>query len=114
MIISGLFGYAVGDDELAAVLAHEIAHVLVNHVREIRSTLTLASVILAPLTTVFVIAKTFGLVEAHGTADPMWLTYRVCMYVRRRQEEEADHIGTLLMVDAGFDPSAAVSIVKKN
>ena len=103
----------MSDDEIAAVLAHETAHVLANHVREKRSTFSLASVLLAPLITVFVIAKIFGLVETNGTADPMLLIHRVCMYLRRRQEEEADHIGTWLMVDAGFDPSAAVSIVKK-
>ena len=99
--------------KLAAVLAHEISHVLANHTREQRSAFTLGQVILAPFTLVFVVAETLGLVKTHSIANPVWLSHLVLMYLRRRQEEEADYISTLLMVNAGFDPSATVSIYKK-
>ena len=113
VITSDLFGRAVSDSEIAAVLAHEIAHALANHARERSSTIALGSVILAPLISVFVVAAIFNLVEIQSIVNPMRLTHLVCMYRRRRQEEEADYISTFLMVDAGFDPSALLSIFEK-
>ena len=113
MITSSLSGEAESDDEIAAVLARESAHVLANHKREVRGISVLANVILAPIILVFLVAEKVGLVEENSNVDPMWLAFRVCMYVRRRQEAEAGYIGTLLMVNAGFDPSAMLSIIGK-
>lgn len=35
------------------------------------------------------------------------------MRFKRRHEEEADYIAMMLITDAGFDPSAAASLLKK-
>ena len=113
MATSSLFGDAESDDEIAAFLAHEIAHVLASHKREVRSASALANVELAPITLAFLVAELVGLVEEHGNADPIRLAFRVCMYVKRRQEGEADYIGTLLMVNTGLGLSAMPSIYRK-
>ena len=88
------------DDELAAVLAHEIAHALAHHARESTSTWVLASPLLVPSL----------LIEFAIPVALLGLAYFV--YMTRRQEKEADYIGTLLMASAGFDPSATVSYYK--
>lgn len=103
----------MSDDEIAAVLAHEIAHVLANHAREIRSTSALADVILAPFFTVFNVAWNIGLARRSSTANPRYIANLLCLYRRRRQEEEADYMGTFLMMNAGFDPSAMLSVYNK-
>ena len=115
LVSSGIFTYAVkSGDELAAVLAHEIAHGLANHARESKSTMILASPILVPFLLMYLVAAQIRLVRRDGVADPMfWFGLVYFNYMRRRQEKEADYIGTLLMANAGFDPSAALSFHKK-
>ena len=99
------------DDELAAILAHEIAHVLANHDRETTGVYAMASVLALP----FIPFALLGLlvVEASFFALPIIPIFGAAFLNSRAQEKEADYIGTMLMVDAGFDPSAAVSVWKK-
>ena len=99
------------DDELAAVLAHEIAHVLANHAREGMSVNSAATVFALP----FVPFAIFGFLveEALIFALPILGFFAIASYQSRRREKEADYIGMMLMADAGFDPSAAVSVWKK-
>lgn len=50
LVFSGIFRHAVkSEDELAAILAHEVAHVLANHERESKSMLAIAGIISLPL-----------------------------------------------------------------
>lgn len=113
LVFTGIFQYAAStQDELAAVLAHEIAHVLANHVNEGKSWEYVAKVFSSPfrafewlgqyaLEPLFIAIP--GLVAIGSLRD----------YQSRRREEEADYIGMMLMADAGFDPSAAVSMWEK-
>lgn len=99
------------EDELAAVLAHEIAHVLANHAREDKSVTTMASIFALP----FIAVSLLGLIveEALIFALPVvgvvWATFALS----RKREKEADYIGMMLMADAGYDPSAAVNVLKR-
>ena len=99
------------DDELAAVLAHEIAHVLANHRMEDRSVNIVAGTIALP----FVPFALIGLLAAEFLI--FWLPIAgvasAWYYQSRKREGEAVYIGMMLMADAGFDPSAAVSVLKK-
>ena len=112
LIFSGIFIHAVkNDDELAAVLAHEIAHVLANHAIEDRSIRTVARIVSLPFLPFAFLAQFVA--EAIVLALPIAGVALVESRLSRKREEEADYIGLILMVDAGFDPSAAVSVRKK-
>ena len=102
---------ALTDDELAAVMGHEIAHALREHGREKAG--QAAGVDLAA-TLGGVIGAYYGLdasigKEVVGTAGEL-------AFMRpnsRGMEQEADRIGVELAARAGFDPLAAVSLWEK-
>lgn len=119
IVFSGLFTYAVkSDDELAALLAHELAHALANHYRE---SLCMVAVC-APIA--ILIGVPFGIITYLAAKLELGTLVNVLSFIpfaplalarrfKRRQEEEADYIALILMTEAGFDPSAAVSVLRK-
>jgi len=78
-VFTGLLAAVRNDDQLAAVLSHEISHALAHHVSERMAR-----------------ERTVG----HGLLS---LSYD------RQQESEADHIGVFLMTFAGYDPNQALA-----
>ncbi|AUN94729.1 M48 family metallopeptidase [Pseudazoarcus pumilus] len=107
-IYSGLIEQLeLSDDEIAAVLGHEIAHALREHARErvSRSMATGIGVSLA--------GAILGAGEA-GT-NLMGQVARVTFELphSRLHETEADRIGVELAARAGYDPRAAVSLWDK-
>jgi predicted Zn-dependent protease len=80
VVLTGLMNIVRNDDQLAAVIAHEVAHALAHHASERVAR-----------------ERTVG----HGLLS---LSYN------RSQESEADHIGMFLMTFAGYDPQEAVSL----
>lgn len=112
LVWSGISPHPVkDDDELAAVLAHEIAHVLANHAKEGKSWENITKVLSIP----FMPFALLGLfvIEALIIASPLVAIQGFSKYLSRKREKEADYIGMMLMADAGFDPLAAVSVWKK-
>jgi predicted Zn-dependent protease len=95
------------DDEIAAIVGHEMAHALREHARERASEQQLASVGLA------VGAAVLGLGRA-GT-DLAGLAYQVSVGMpnSRAHEVEADRIGVEIAARAGYDPRAAVTLWQK-
>lgn len=111
---SGMLRMVRNDDELAAVLAHEMAHVLAQHVmpnpaEQISG--VLASV--GGAATAGVLAgtgsATSGAAQLGGALIEQGIRSFIVNPESRRKELEADQIGLFLMADAGFDPTAAVS-----
>ena len=108
-IHTGLLLYAQSEDELATVIAHEIAHLSQRHFsrgvehQKKQQPLTLAGL----LASAVLIATTGG---AAGMAA-MTATQAAAMDSRLRfsrgNEQEADRIGMQTMADAGMDPHAA-------
>jgi predicted Zn-dependent protease len=95
----------VTDDELAAVIGHEIAHALREHARERMS--RAAPVSLG--------VQVLGAVYGQGAAD-LGNLFGQAFFVlpnSRENEQEADRIGVELAARAGFDPRAAVSLWNK-
>ena len=92
------------DDELAAVMGHEIGHALREHGRERASEQAVQQVgvqVLGALTGVNVdLAQTIADVT-------------ISLPHSRTQETEADRIGVELAARAGYDPRAAVSLWQK-
>lgn len=82
-ITAALAEYAARDDELAAVLAHEFAHNILNH----RVTLDAAG-------------ARRGLLREFGKKTQL----------TRKTEEEADRLSVWLLAKAGYDPMAAARL----
>ena len=106
MATSALLGLAGSDDELAAALAHALAHAAMDHARERADALRLES---APA----------GRADPADPADPAdapdadaaRAAARALFELpwRRAHEIEADRLGTEIAARAGFDPRAAIA-----
>jgi predicted Zn-dependent protease len=95
----------ITDDELAAVMGHEIAHALREHARERMSRS-------AP---VAIGAQVLGAIYGSGVGD-LSAMFGQAMFVlpnSRENEQEADRIGVELSARAGYDPRAAVTLWEK-
>ena len=87
VVLEGLFGHLVppgDDDALAAVLAHEIAHITLLHV-PVRQTW-----------------RSLGSLVSDHSDDPYYLAA-----YETEQEADADRLSALYLALAGFDPMAA-------
>lgn len=101
---TGLFKVAKNDDQLAAVMGHEVAHAIAKHGHERMSQGLLAQGGVAAAG----IASGGDQLTTVGAA--LAAQYLVTLPNSRVQESEADHIGLLYMAEAGYDPRAAVDL----
>jgi predicted Zn-dependent protease len=81
-VFTGLLHVVQNDDQLAAVLGHEVAHALAHHTSE-------------------------RLARQEHEGGGLLAALREKHY-DREQESEADHIGVFLMTFAGYDPRQAI------
>lgn len=95
------------DDELAAVLGHEIAHALREHGRE------RASQALAQGIGLTVLGIALGMSDTAMDLSQLVLDLTFNLPNSRTDEVEADRIGVELAARAGYDPRAAVSLWEK-
>ncbi|RZI43033.1 M48 family peptidase [Herbaspirillum sp. HC18] len=97
----------ITDDELAAVLGHEIAHALREHARERASEQQVAGTVIS------VGAALMGVGQLGQTAAEYAYMGVLGLPNSRRHETEADRIGVELAARAGYDPRAAVTLWQK-
>ncbi len=97
----------LSDDELAAVLGHEIAHALREHGRE------RASQQAAQQIAVGVIGAAVGLGSLGSNVADLVADVTFGLPYSREFEREADRIGVELAARAGYDPRAAVTLWQK-
>lgn len=101
-VFRGILDICDGDDGLAAVLGHEIAHNVAHHAAE-RMSLS------APLVLLAVVAETF----AQGIGFQVTSAVTNLLFQlpgSRKQEEEADYIGLLMMSESCYRPEAAIGL----
>lgn len=109
-VYTGLLKVAKGQDQLATVVSHEVAHVLAKHSNE-------------RVSTAYATQSGLQLVEAvAGGASQdktnlmallgLGAQVGVILPFSRTQESEADLLGLDLMARAGFDPRASVELWK--
>lgn len=103
-VFTGLIKLCANEDELAAVLAHELSHVVARHGAEKMSYLLLYQL----FKVVWWMVVGFG----GGTVDALAALLLALPY-SRRMETEADLIGLRLTARACFDPRAMESIFHK-
>lgn len=112
---NGLLLYAQTEDELATVLAHEIAHLSQRHFsRRVEFQKSQQPLNLAAMLAGFVLMATAGgdagmaaLSAAQAAAQDSALRYS------RSNEAEADRVGMQTLVDAGMDPHAAPAMFER-
>ena len=102
---TGLFKVVENDDQLAAVMAHEVAHAIARHGAERMSQQVLLE------------GGLQGLGAATGSAGTVQIAAAaaklgIILPYSRNQEAEADHIGLIYMARAGYDPRAAIELWK--
>ncbi len=95
------------DDELAAVMGHEIAHALREHGRE------RASQAMAQGIGIAVVGTALGLGGGAQDLTQLVLDLTFNLPNSRVDEMEADQIGVELAARAGFDPRASVTLWEK-
>lgn len=95
------------DDELAAVMGHEIAHALREHGRE------RASEQVAQRLGINVLSVALGLGDVGAQLTQTMLDVTLSLPHSRTHETEADRIGVELAARSGYDPRAAVSLWQK-
>jgi predicted Zn-dependent protease len=110
-VYTGILPITRDEAGLAAVLGHEIGHVVARHGGERLSqqmgvqtvTQIAAGMASSNPATVQLVATALGAGAQYGVLLP-W---------SRQQESEADHIGIILMAKAGYDPHASVELWKR-
>lgn len=95
------------DDELAAVMGHEIAHALREHGRERASRAMAQGIGLS------VIGAVAGVSGGALDLSQMVLDLTLNLPNSRTHETEADRIGVELAARAGYDPRAAITLWEK-
>lgn len=105
---TGMLDVATTQDQLAAVVGHEIGHVLARHANERASTQNATSLGLS------VISSASGMQTPGGqqlmSVLGLGAQYGIALPFSRRHESEADVIGLDLMAQAGFDPRQSVTL----
>lgn len=106
-VYTGLIDLTENQDQLAAVLGHEIAHVMAHHAAERLSTaqvtvlaMTAAGIALSNNRDQAAIMAALGIGAQVGIQLPF----------SRVHESEADQIGQELMASAGFDPAQSIRL----
>lgn len=113
-VSSGLLGMMKNEEELAGVLAHEVAHVSEKHGLSAikQSRLISAFSILVGESKKYTSDEVRRLVDAYeGTLDDIVQTLVEKGY-SRSQEHEADRLGSLFAYRAGYDPQGLVSFLR--
>lgn len=100
-VYTGILPICQDEDGLAAVLGHEIAHVIARHPAERMSTSFLT------LGTVFLVSLLF---DVSGQLSSMLVNLMWSLPNSRTQEAEADNIGLIMMSKACYNPEAAVRL----
>lgn len=95
----------LNDDEIAAILGHEMAHVLHEDGKRAEGRKVLTRV---ASSTIGFIAGSFAQLGADVIGH-----YGIAMPYSRSQENRADETGMKLMAEAGYNPAAALNVWRK-
>jgi len=125
-VFSGLFEVAEGQDELATVIGHEIAHVTMKHSYErakrdmrtqIGSTLGMAvlmgNIANQQITSQAELNQINNQINSINMMSQIFAEYGLNLPFSRSQEKDADKAGLFYMASAGFNPLASLTLWKK-
>lgn len=96
------------DDEIAAVMGHEIAHALREHGRERQSKATTTGLATSALGALFSAWSGYDVRGLANTAGQLYV-----LKFSRDEEREADLVGLDISARAGYDPRAGIALWNK-
>ena len=106
VVYEGILPICQNEAGLAVVMSHEVAHVLARHGGERMSQQSAVNGVKT--------AVGYALRNKEQVSRDIWMqaygmatTYGVVLPYSRKHESEADHIGLMLMAEAGYDPAEA-------
>jgi len=106
---TGLLMAAEEEDQVAGVMAHEIAHVAARHWASQMTKMTFAQYAMLPLIFVPMSYPVYmGVMEAYMQGVPL-----AFLKFNRGDEAEADYLGIQYMYKAGYDPNSYVAFFGK-
>lgn len=109
---TGIFKAAKNQDQLAAVLGHEIGHVISHHHAERLTHQQNTQTGLGIVSVLAGVTLGGGAMDAVNSFGSLGAQSLILLPNSRVQESEADVVGQRLMAQAGFDPSQAVALWK--
>lgn len=109
-VYTGIFTVAKTQDQLAGVLAHEIAHVVARHHDERLTRQAGASGALQIVSAILGSRYGSGIGSAAAQGGSVLAQTGFLLPGSRQQETEADVLGQRYMAEAGFDPRGAVAL----
>lgn len=118
-INSGVITTAGSESELAAVMAHEIAHVTQHHIERLiakyktTQLTTMASTLAAILIGATSHSSSLNNIASGTVMASMGGAMQQMINFTREHEIEADNIGMKILADAGFDPSAVPNFFER-
>jgi len=105
-IYEGILPVCENEAGLAVVMSHEVAHAIARHGGERMTKSGVADFVgtaISTIATAQIPDRSEQLMQAYGVVSK----YGVLLPYTRLQETEADHIGVMLMAQAGYDPTVA-------
>lgn len=111
---SGLISATRSQDELAGVLAHEIAHISQRHIaRSIAEAKNLTLPLAAALLASILVSQANSEIGQAAIAGTLATGSQLGINYTRANEQEADRIGTQILIRSGFDPDGLASFFKR-
>ena len=101
-VYTGLLNYVQDDDELAGIIGHEMGHIINNHITKQSVVSSIASSVISNA----------NISEKAKTGATLVQNLSM-LKMSRTQEYEADITGVDLMIKAGYNPLATISILYK-
>lgn len=111
-VYSGMMQLASTDDQLAAVLGHEVGHVVGRHAAE-RASQQVGAGLGAQVLGGLLGGQGLGSAEQLSQIFGMGAQYGVILPYSRGNESEADLLGVDYMVRAGYNPREAIELWRK-
>ncbi len=104
-VTTGLLNLVRNDDQLAAVLGHEVGHVVARHAAERYSSSAATSLVLSGVQ-----SAAGDYAKAAGAIGGLGAQLGVLLPFSRRHELEADRLGVDYLQRAGYRPSEAIAL----
>ncbi len=102
----------LSDDEIAAIIGHEMTHALNEHSRKAMGQQMMTQLAIG-LAQALVVQQTGISTDTASLGGSLLAEYGMNLPFSRSQETDADRGGLVLMAQAGYNPQAAVSVWQK-
>ena len=112
VVYEGLMQLVDSDDELAVVVGHEVAHAVAKHSNE-RMSQQLMAQYGAQIIGQALSNKSAAVQQIGNSVYGLGAQYCVMLPFSRKHESEADYMGLVFMMMAGYNPEVAVNFWQK-